>query len=206
MKDTIGVIDVGLGNINSVVNMVNYLGFDVELLRTKSDLNKVNKLILPGVGSFDKGIESLHKADMFLPIKEAHNNGMPLMGICLGMQLLGLSSEEGTLPGLGLIDSETKKFPEQDVIVPHMGWSTVSMNSKKAGAFFKDSIDKEQRYYFVHSYYMECKNKDDVFMISQYGNTEFVSAVQNGNLYGFQFHPEKSHKFGMSVFKGFLTI
>lgn len=206
MKSAIGVVDIGLGNINSVVNMINYLGYDVELLRCKDDLSKVKKIVLPGVGSFDKGIENLHKSDMFLPIQDAFAKGTPLMGICLGMQLLGISSEEGCLQGLSLIDSVTKKFSEKDLVVPHMGWSTVSIDATKERKFFVSEKEKELRYYFVHSYYMECNDKNDILMTSQYGNTRFVSAINKNNLYGFQFHPEKSHKFGMEIFRGFLAL
>ncbi|MBO2581706.1 imidazole glycerol phosphate synthase subunit HisH [Shewanella algae] len=206
MKCTVGIVDIGLGNINSVVNMINYLGFDAELLKSKSDFKKVQKIVLPGVGSFDQGIQNLHKSDLFILLQDEYAKGTPLMGICLGMQLLGMSSEEGSLPGLGLIDSVTKKFPEQDVVIPHMGWNTITMDPDKEKVFFVSQKTKEPRYYFVHSYYMYCNDKKDVLMTSQYGNTCFVSAINRNNLYGFQFHPEKSHKFGMEIFRGFLAI
>ncbi len=130
----------------------------------------------------------------------------PILGICLGMQLMTMSSEEGTLPGLGWIAAKTIKFKFEDksIKVPHMGWNTIKI--EKVSPIFKNMYDQENRFYFVHSYYVVCNDKSDIASTSVYGNVTFVSAFQKENIFGVQFHPEKSHKFGMQLLKNFSEV
>ncbi|HQT24831.1 imidazole glycerol phosphate synthase subunit HisH, partial [Daejeonella sp.] len=161
-------------------------------------------ILLPGVGSFDAGINRLTEKELFDPIVDVViNNKIPLLGICLGMQLLFGTSEEGTLRGLDLIEGEAKKFisPDTKQKIPHMAWNEVSLVKKNA---LMEGLD-ENRFYFVHSYYVNCFHEEDVLGRTQYIN-DFASMVQKDNIYGAQFHPEKSHKYGLRMFQNFLSI
>lgn len=173
-----------------------------------SDVEQIKdaeKLILPGVGHFDKGMTELQESGL----KEILNNKVlnekvPVLGICLGMQLMTLSSEEGTKPGLGWIDAVTKKFRFENNVykIPHMGWNTVSVSNKN---ILTEGSSDEQRFYFVHSYYVEASNPGNSILKTRYG-IEFDSGIMKDNIYGIQFHPEKSHKFGMNLLKKFSEI
>jgi glutamine amidotransferase len=201
------IIDYNCGNIASVLNMVRKAGGNAILSKDKEVIKNATKIILPGVGSFDHGISNLHDFDLFYILKEQSLAKIPILGICLGMQLLGNSSEEGRMPGLGLIDAEFIKFsfPENNSMlrVPHVGWNTTSV--KKTNPILKND-DLAQRFYFVHSYYAVCNNPNDIIANTQYGS-EFVSAYSNGNnTYGVQFHPEKSHRFGLEVIRNFILL
>lgn len=199
----IAIIDYGLGNLGSIANMLKVIGEKSVITSEADKIKGADKLILPGVGAFDAGMSHLNESGLVDVIKKEAASGKPMLGICLGMQLLGLSSEEGELSGLGLIDFTCKRFdiPEKmGLKVPHMGWDVVDF--KKQAALL-DGIEGRQRYYFVHSYHALCQHPDDVMMTCDYGY-EFACAVNKGNVYGVQFHPEKSHDFGMRLFENFV--
>lgn len=187
------ILDYDMGNVGSIKNILHAIGEDdVTISRDHLAIKNADRLILPGVGAFDKGMENLEKYDLIDLIKEHAGDGKPLLGICLGMQLLGKSSEEGIRAGLSLIPFSCKKFiPTPDLKVPHMGWNYI--------------VGTDERYYFVHSYYAVCEDESNVFMECEYGH-RFVAAVKKDNIMGVQFHPEKSHKYGMNLLKRFLAL
>lgn len=202
----ITIIDYGIGNIGSIANMISKLDFNPIIITDPEKLSQSYKIILPGVGSFDHAMKSLIDNGWVKILNEmVLNNKVPVLGICLGMQLMCKSSEEGVIPGLGWIDAEVKRFlpnAEENLKVPHMGWNTV-ICKKKTKLFSSNQI--EQRFYFVHSYYVSCNDSSDIEGVTSYGN-EFVSAFNNEHIHGVQFHPEKSHRFGMNLFNNFLHI
>ena len=198
------VVDSGMGNLASVANMIRKIGGEAKISSSPDEIRQAQKLVLPGVGSFDAGINSLKERSLDLAIKTAvKENGSLLLGICLGMQLLFESSEEGNQSGLGLIQGHVRRFQlnDQNLCVPHMGWNIVK--PKRASNLF--NMDDEQRFYFVHSYHVVCANAEDTSAVTNYGY-DFASATENGNVMGVQFHPEKSHRFGMALFKKFLDL
>lgn len=196
----IAVIDYGIGNVSSIVNMLKKIGVEAMLAKQPTDIDLAEKLILPGVGSFDSGMRKLKASGLMDAIMfNVITNEKPILGICLGMQMLGRGSEEG----LGLIPFETKKFQladRKDLKIPHMGWDIVSMELEDDPILF--GLDLAQRYYFVHSYHVKCDKEDNVLMRCDYGYS-FPAAVKHHKIYGFQFHPEKSHKFGMAILENF---
>lgn len=197
----VGIIDYGLGNSISVLNMLKKVGAKAEITSNEDLIREADQLILPGVGHFLKGIENLKSAGLDKIIKSEAAKGKPILGICLGAQLLTNHSEEGNVDGLGLIPIETKKFvfEEASFKVPNMGWSGIDI--KLAHPYLTNFHDTP-RFYLVHSYYMENSMSEYVVAESQYGFS-FASVVANKNVVGMQFHPEKSHKFGMQVFRNF---
>lgn len=200
----ITIIDYGLGNLVSVKNMFKKLGIQSEISDSIQNISAAEKIILPGVGSFDNGMNLIHQKGLKEILdKKVLIEKTPVLGICLGMQLLTKSSEEGKEKGLGWIDADTIKFnfTDRTLKIPHMGWNYIEV--KRENKLISNS-DK-QRFYFVHSYYVKCNNPDDVIASSNYG-TEFTCAINNGNIFGAQFHPEKSLKFGMEVFNNFAKI
>ena len=207
---TISIIDYGCGNIGSVVNMLKHIGVPAKLISQASDIEKAEKLILPGVGKWDAGVRSLHNTGVLAALEaRVKIDKIPILGICLGMQLLLDSSEEGTLPGLGWIGGSVRAFnfsdldsPSRTLAVPHMGWNAVTAAKKSR---LTESFDEKSKFYFVHSYYADVTNSADILVQSQYGHA-FTSGVQKENIYGLQFHPEKSHKHGMNVMKSFAEI
>jgi len=199
----IGVIDIGLGNVGSVVNMLKKLGADSIVCDVPEKVERASKIILPGVGAFDAGITRLKESKLDKIIgHKVLNEKLPLLAICLGMQLITKSSEEGALPGLGWIDAKTTKFKfeSQELKIPHMGWNIA--NVRKNSKLLKN-FDEEMRFYFVHSYFVECANDEDVLLTASYGH-EFTAAIEHENILAAQFHPEKSHKFGKQLFRNFL--
>lgn len=200
------IIDYDMGNLGSIKNMLHKIGCnDVKISREISEIENAEKLILPGVGAFDQGVNNLNELDLYPVIQSAVREGnKPIMGICLGMQLLGRRSEEGELTGLDLIPFDSKRFVlNSDFKIPHMGWSEVKI--KKNEPIINNMTDGEQRFYFVHSYHAVCDDQEDILMTCDYGY-EFTAAVSRGNIFGFQFHPEKSHKYGMELFKNFVMV
>lgn len=199
------IIDYNLGNLKSIKNMLAYLGTKS---RISSDINEIaaaDRLILPEVGHFQHGMEQLQQLRLLEVLKkEVIENKKPILGICLGMQLLTNHSEEGDVDGLGFIDAQTKKFDLQDASlkVPHMGWNTVDFKKDSA---INQGVSINPRYYFVRSFYVVCANQEDILCTTQYGK-EFVSGFQHQNIFGLQFHPEKSHKFGMELLSNFCKI
>ena len=200
------IVDYGVGNLASVRNMLKRIGVEALVSGDTAVIRSASKLILPGVGAFDVGMQNLAAKGFIELLRErVLDQGVPVLGICLGMQLLTRSSEEGSLPGLGWIDAHTKKItPEEGGVetlrVPHMGWNTVDIVNK-ACPLVQD-LPVDSRFYFVHSYHVDCNDRRDVLGATTYGKP-FTSMVWHGNIYGAQFHPEKSHKFGMAVLRNF---
>jgi len=199
------VIDYGMGNIGSIINMFKYLGIDALVSSNKQIISSADKLILPGVGNFDKAVENINSLDLFETIKEmALVKKVPFLGICLGMQLMCNESEEGKLNGLSLVDAIVKKFnftTGSNMKVPHMGWDYINIQKKST---ILDDLDNNSKFYFVHSYFVSCENMEDVLTYTIYGE-KFVSSFEKDNIIGVQFHPEKSHKYGISLFKNFIN-
>lgn len=199
------IINYNLGNPKSIKNILAYLGIDSRISSNHADVTSAERLILPGVGHFQHGMEQLGQLGLIDVLKkEVLENNKPILGICLGMQLLTKHSEEGNMAGLGFIDAQTKKFELKDanLKVPHMGWNTVEFKKDSA---MNTGVSTNPRYYFVHSYFVECAIQDDILCTTQYGQ-EFVSGFQHHNIFGLQFHPEKSHKFGMELLANFCKV
>ena len=199
------IVDYECGNIASVLNMIRKAGGDATVSGSHDVIEQASKLILPGVGAYDQGMSYLHAKKLPAILQTRAAAGVPLLGICLGMQLLGLGSEEGKIPGLGLIAARFKRFvldTDSAMRIPHVGWNTVQ--AQKANCLiFGDQ--EEKRYYFDHSYYAVCAEENDVLATTEYGH-HFPSAYSRASVYGVQFHPEKSHRFGLSLIKRFLDI
>lgn len=196
------IVDYEAGNIASVLNMIRKAGGDAVVSGRPEDVGRAAKLVLPGVGSFDYGMTHLHAKGLAQAIKARAAAGVPLLGICLGMQLLGMQSEEGVVPGLGLIDASFRRFSDPGLRVPHVGWNTVQVVKENP---LMDKVGEECRYYFVHSYFALCQDHGDVLATTDYG-LPFVSAYSRANVFGVQFHPEKSHRFGLDLMKRFLGV
>lgn len=204
----ISIIDYGFGNLGSIANMLDRLGYDSEIVVDPGQITNTKKIILPGVGAFDNAMNALHEKGWVEYLNgKVLNEGTPILGICLGMQLMTNSSEEGTSKGLGWIKGKTRKFffPENAKLkVPHMGWNLVVPDSDSV--LHKGLLDLEEiRYYFVHSYFVELESKEDGILTCNYGHP-FCAAFQNKNVYGVQFHPEKSHKFGLILLNNFASL
>ncbi|MEW6608430.1 MAG: imidazole glycerol phosphate synthase subunit HisH [bacterium] len=199
------IIDYSMGNSGSILNMLKKIGANAISSSKMPDIEKADKLILPGVGAFDNGMTNLNKSGLIPILNEIiFNKKIPILGICLGMQLLAKRSEEGTLSGLGWLDAEVVRFKFDtscNLKIPHMGWDTVEL--VKENCMFKGL--EQSRFYFVHSYHVVCHNRLDILAETCYGYN-FVSAVQKDNIIGVQFHPEKSHKFGMTLLRNFVEL
>lgn len=202
----ITIINYGMGNLGSVQNMFKRIGVESRITGDPIDIERAEKLLLPGVGAFDAAMEKIDESGLRDVLdKKVLTDKVPTLGICLGMQLLTKSSAEGNLAGLGWLPAKTHKFsfePGSKLKIPHMGWNRVFV--KKESPLIKD-LPEEPRFYFVHSYYIVCENEEDVLTTTPYG-TDFHSIVQRGNVYGAQFHPEKSHKYGMKLLENFARI
>jgi len=202
----ITIIDYGAGNIGSVLNMIRYVGGKAEVTSEAPVVLAADKILLPGVGSFDHAVNRLTELCLVDPLKHAAQSGIPLLGICLGMQLLADDSEEGTLRGLGLIPGHVRRFrfdgENAKLKIPHMGWNRVQPARQHR---LIQGLEQDARFYFVHSYYYECQANEDVLFETTYGG-RFTSGVQRGNVTGVQFHPEKSHRFGMQLIRNFLEL
>jgi len=200
----IAVIDYGMGNVGSIINIFRKIGVDSILTSDLEKIEKADKLILPGVGAFDNGMRNLKQACLTEALRRhTLDKGKPLLGICLGMQLLGRSSEEGTERGFDLISFVSRRFSFSEDIklkIPHMGWDIAVNCTKKSP--LTEGLVSEQRYYFVHSYHAVCDSEENILMQCEYGYP-FAAAVRKDNIYGVQFHPEKSHKFGMALLENF---
>jgi len=199
----IGIIDYGVGNIKAFANIYKNFNKSYKIIKNKEDFYGVTKLILPGVGSFDHAMKSLQDSGMRDKLDElVLEKKLPIIGICVGMQMLAKSSDEGELPGLGWIDGLVRKFDKTKIHnapLPHMGWN--SLNIKRSQKLI-NNFEDNSRFYFLHSYYFECSNKSDVVASTNYGE-EFVCILNNENIYGIQCHPEKSHHNGLQLLKNF---
>ena len=200
------ILDYGMGNTASILNMLRHVGGDAIISSDRQKIAEADALILPGVGAFDNAMQKLNNTGLVdLLEQRVIEDKIPFLGICLGMQLLFESSEEGKLPGLGLIPGVVKRFDfsylnDPQLKNPHMGWNVVE---HKAESLLFNGFVPDPRFYFVHSYHAVCSDTDHVAATCEYGYP-FVCAVQRDNIYAVQFHPEKSHKFGIQLFKNFL--
>ena len=198
------IIDYGMGNLGSVLNMFKKIRVDAKISSDLDVISKASKLLLPGVGAFDTAMKRINDSGMLTVLNQkVLGEQIPVLGICLGMQLLTNSSEEGNLPGLGWINAETLRFQSNNSLkIPHMGWNRVVQNTQST---LTDNLPDESRFYFVHSYCVKVQNDADSILKCTYG-IEFDAAIQHNNIFGAQFHPEKSHKFGMCLFENFAKI
>lgn len=200
----IGIVNYGSGNIQAIGNIYKRLDVPYSVISRPQELASADRIILPGVGAFDQAMGELNASGMRQALDQAIlDQHKPILGICVGMQLLAQSSEEGTAAGLGWIDGVVKKFDcngAATVYLPHMGWNTVE---PKPNALF-DAVDLQLGYYFLHSYYFSCRNHQDELGVTMYG-IRFASAVNVRNIFGVQFHPEKSHQPGIQLLKNFAT-
>ncbi len=206
-KDKIVIVDYGMGNLHSVLYKIKKLNADVAISSNKTEIESATKIILPGVGHFAAGMKKINDLGLRDVLdKKALVEKIPVMGICLGMQLLTNFSEEGNAEGLGWIKAVTMHFDKDKIgglKIPHMGWNTVVKKNDPAGIL--NGTDNGSFYYFVHSYNVKCENDGNVLCKTTYG-VEFDSGISNGNIFGFQFHPEKSHDSGLLLLKNFVGI
>ncbi len=201
---TIAIVDYDICNVGSIRNMIEKIGFRCEIVTDYRELARFEKIILPGVGSYDVGVNNLKAKGFYDAIlRQVKDTKVTLLGICLGMQLLFQGSEEGTQAGLGIFNGHFKKFDSLAlaVKVPHMGWNSVRVIQPN---HLLES-ESENRFYFVHSYYLADCERQDILGVTNFG-LEFPSVVRKGNVYGFQFHPEKSHRFGMNLLVNFCKL
>ncbi len=201
---TITIVDYGLGNLGSVANMLRKLGAQAQISSKPEVLEIATALVLPGVGHFDTGMTNLRSRGFeAILTRRVMEKKVPVLGICLGVQLLARGSEEGKAPGLGWIAAEVKRFalpPGPRLPIPHMGWNEVETKDE---VLFKGHEPGESRYYFMHSYHLVADDPTDIAAWGNYGY-RFGAAVRRGNVYGTQFHPEKSHRHGMQVLQNWL--
>jgi imidazole glycerol-phosphate synthase subunit HisH len=203
----ITIVDYGLGNVTAFATVYTKANIKVTIAKTADDLKSASKLILPGVGHFDHAMRLLQQSGMREALDEmVLRDKVPVIGVCVGMQMLARSSEEGALPGLGWIDATVRSFKSHEGIrtmsIPHMGWNDVK--SVSANPLFAE-LGVDARFYFLHSYFMNCDRKGDVLAVCNYGS-DFACAVQSSNIYGVQFHPEKSHRFGDRLLRNFAGL
>tara|TARA_B110000879_G_C11131605_1_gene496271 strand:- start:1045 stop:1659 length:615 start_codon:yes stop_codon:yes gene_type:complete len=203
----IAIIDYGSGNIQAIKNIYENLRIDCKFVSRPDQLNGVDKIILPGVGAFDEAMSQLTKSGLRVVLDSmVLEQKVPVLGVCVGMQIMAASSDEGKRDGLGWLDAKVKLF-DQKIIdhkpkLPHMGWNDIQPRNEHP---IFSSIDFEKGYYFLHSYYFECQDEKDILATTYYGNS-FHCAVNKENIFGFQFHPEKSHSNGMHLFKNFAEL
>jgi glutamine amidotransferase len=200
----ISILDYGVGNPRAVLNMYKRIGMDANVVSKPSDLRASRKIILPGVGAFDYAMQRFNESGLRDSIERLILlANIPVLGICVGMQMLCKSSSEGVEDGLGWINTGIEKFSfVEDYPVPHMGWNKVDI--LKDTALNRD-LEKDARFYFAHSYYLPAHPSEFVVMTTNYSN-QFASAINQDNIYGVQFHPEKSHRFGLGLLKNFGEI
>lgn len=203
----IAIIDYGVGNIKAFSNIYKNLNIAFTVAKCVDDLKDATKIILPGVGSFDHAMHRLQDSGMRERLDElVLKKKLPVIGICVGMQMLVNKSDEGKLPGLGWIDGVVKKFDQskldEKMPLPHMGWNTLNIRKESPLLI---NLENEPRFYFLHSYYFECKNIDDIVATASCGD-EFTCVVNSGNIYGIQCHPEKSHQNGIQLLKNFANL
>lgn len=201
----VGIVDYGMGNLRSVYKALEQIGVDSEVTSDYKSIKRFDKLLLPGVGHFKQGVENIKKLNLYDSIKEfVEIKKRPIIGICLGMQLLARKSEEGFEDGFGWIEADIVKFKVGDELkykIPHMGWNTLRFDSSNSIFYGISELDE---FYFVHSYYANINDKSQILAYTTY-EKEFVSAVQRNNIIGFQFHPEKSHLSGKKLLTNCIT-
>ena len=203
----ITIVDYGMGNLGSVRNMIKKIGCSAVISSNIDDIMQAKKLILPGVGAFDQGMANICNRGLLEPLNnQVLKNKVPILGICLGFQLLSRRSEEGKASGLNWIAADTKRFNFSsnniNLKIPHMGWNNITPSISSRLFHYWSG---ESRFYFVHSYHVVCDNENDVSSICQYGYP-FAASIEKENIMGVQFHPEKSHRYGMQLLKNFLAL
>ena len=203
----ITIVDYGLGNIQAFLNVYKQLNVEARTAQTAGELAGATRVILPGVGAFDHAMERLEQSGMRATLDElVLRRQVPVLGVCVGMQMLARGSDEGKLPGLGWIDAHVSAFqcwePAKQLPVPHMGWNDVRPNT--ATGLFED-LGADVRFYFLHSFFFQCADPKDVLAVAQYG-ADFSAAVHHRNVYGVQFNPEKSHHFGTRLLRNFAAL
>ena len=202
----IAIIDYGVGNLGSIQNMLNYLKISSKITSSVDEIRQADKLILPGVGAFDAGMGQLRSSGLKEVLdEEVVEKQKPILGICLGLQLMTKGSEEGTMEGLGWFNADTKKFVfgnHGGMRVPHMGWNEIRI--KHQHALF-NGLKEENKFYFVHSYFVHAGATDEEAATTLYGH-HFSTVMMKGHIMGCQFHPEKSHRYGMVLFKNFSQL
>ena len=200
----ITIVDYGIGNLGSIRNMFKRIGAPAVVTADLDQIAAASKILLPGVGAFDVAMERINSTELRSVLdRKALEERIPVLGICLGMQLLTSGSEEGRLAGLGWIPAGTKRFPALPALkVPHMGWNLVRRTRPSA---LTENLSSEARFYFVHSYYVQVADPADSILRAHYG-VDFDAAMSRGNIYGAQFHPEKSHRFGMQLLTNFAKL
>ena len=206
-SETIHVIDYDCGNLGSITNMLRRIGVPAKLTRNPADIEKAKKIILPGVGAFDQCVKNLDSYGFRDVLnKLALEDKIPVLGICVGFQLMTDSSEEGNLQGLGWLKAKTKDMrrlvdPKENAKFPHIGWNF--FDRAKTHPLFENMPDDDPRFYFVHTYHVACENQDDLLATTSYKGLKVTAAAGRDNIIGMQCHPEKSHKFGMQIFRNF---
>jgi imidazole glycerol-phosphate synthase subunit HisH len=200
------IVDYGMGNLGSIANMLKKVRAEAKISSKIADIEQANKIILPGVGAFDAGMQKLEELGLIAVLNNrVLEDRTPILGVCLGMQLFTQRSEEGTLPGLGWFDAETVRFKfrsdQSDLKIPHMGWNSIRIS--QPNPIWDDEFSEDPWFYFVHSYHVVCRNDNNILATS-FNGYEFPAAIIKDNIIGTQFHPEKSHKYGMKLMKNFV--
>ena len=203
----IAIIDYGLGNVRAFANLYTKSNIPFVIAKDTSDLENAQKIILPGVGSFDYAMQLLEASGMQETLSDmVLNHNVPVLGVCVGMQMLADSSDEGNLSGLGWIPGQVKRFESsslnEEINIPHMGWNNINPVITSG---LMEGLDSNSRFYFLHSYYFNCENEDSLLATTHYGS-EFACAVHRNNVYGVQFHPEKSHRWGAKILENFARL
>lgn len=203
----IAIVDYGSGNIQAIKNIYDNLKIKTYFVSEPDQLMAADKIILPGVGAFDEAISKLNSSGMINALNtKVLTEKTPVLGVCVGMQVMAKGSQEGVSSGLGWFDAEVKKFDEACIPnkpkLPHMGWNEIKQ--QKFSDMLKD-ISCDKGFYFLHSYFIECNNEEDILLTANYGQ-EFTCAIQKNNIFGFQFHPEKSHSNGINLFRNFARL
>jgi glutamine amidotransferase len=199
----VSIVDYGIGNTGSIGNMFRKLRIEAELVSNPTALSNAKRLILPGIGAFDACMHALDSSGLRESVLEFASTQRPMLGICVGMQMLTLGSEEGNMPGLGLIRAHTRRFPDTAGLrIPHMGWNTIEWSATEHP--LAKELTNDSRFYFVHSFRVICESPANSLAVCTYGG-EFSAAIVKGNIAGVQFHPEKSHRFGLRLLGNFAS-